>query len=262
MAKPLRPKRGTTAKNDAFVGLASEITVDTEKHSIRVHDGVTAGGHALATEADLATVRDEAQASASAAQASASAAQATAEAALPKIGGTMTGAISYTGTVFAKKSNNSGTLVLLGGGDWDNGSYLQLCGSENSSSPSEFLLQSRLNGNNISFRGTNSGSLTWGAGDVSVVSSYTHGDTGCIRYSNGLQICWGDVTATTSGKDVTYTQPFLTPWSRILISQTAGNGTAIKTVSYVGSISKTATGFKALASSDAYCDWIAIGRWK
>ena len=47
MAKPLRPKRGTTAKNDAFVGLASEITVDTEKHSIRVHDGVTAGGHEI-----------------------------------------------------------------------------------------------------------------------------------------------------------------------------------------------------------------------
>lgn len=47
MAKPLRPKRGTTAKNDVFVGLASEITIDTDKHSIRVHDGVTAGGHEL-----------------------------------------------------------------------------------------------------------------------------------------------------------------------------------------------------------------------
>ena len=47
MAKPLRPKRGTTAKNDAFVGLASEITIDTTKHSIRVHDGVTAGGYEI-----------------------------------------------------------------------------------------------------------------------------------------------------------------------------------------------------------------------
>lgn len=47
MAKPLRPKRGTTAKNDAFTGLASEITIDTDKHSIRVHDGVTAGGHEI-----------------------------------------------------------------------------------------------------------------------------------------------------------------------------------------------------------------------
>ena len=51
MAKPLRPKRGTTAKNDAFTGLASEITIDTEKHSIRVHDGVTAGGHEILPKA-------------------------------------------------------------------------------------------------------------------------------------------------------------------------------------------------------------------
>ena len=44
MAKPLRPKRGNAAKNDVFVGMVGEITVDTEKHNIRVHDGVTAGG--------------------------------------------------------------------------------------------------------------------------------------------------------------------------------------------------------------------------
>lgn len=51
MAKPLRPKRGTTAKNDAFTGLASEITIDTDKRSIRVHDGVTAGGHEILPKA-------------------------------------------------------------------------------------------------------------------------------------------------------------------------------------------------------------------
>lgn len=51
MAKPLRPKRGTTAKNDAFVGLASEITIDTDKHSIRVHDGITVGGHEILPKA-------------------------------------------------------------------------------------------------------------------------------------------------------------------------------------------------------------------
>lgn len=51
MSKPLRPKRGTTAKNDVFVGLASEITIDTQKHSIRVHDGVTAGGHEILPKA-------------------------------------------------------------------------------------------------------------------------------------------------------------------------------------------------------------------
>lgn len=44
MAKPFRPKRGTTAQNNAFTGLEHEITLDKDKGSLRVHDGVTAGG--------------------------------------------------------------------------------------------------------------------------------------------------------------------------------------------------------------------------
>lgn len=49
MSKPLRPKRGTTAENNAFTGMEYEVTLDTETHRIRTHDGVTAGGfeHAL-----------------------------------------------------------------------------------------------------------------------------------------------------------------------------------------------------------------------
>jgi glutathione peroxidase-family protein len=47
MAKPFRPKRGTTAENNAFIGLPYEVTLDTERHSLRVHDGVTAGGREI-----------------------------------------------------------------------------------------------------------------------------------------------------------------------------------------------------------------------
>lgn len=53
MSKPLKPKRGTTAQNDAYIGEAYEVTLDTEKHTLRVHDGVTAGGHELANGAAL-----------------------------------------------------------------------------------------------------------------------------------------------------------------------------------------------------------------
>ena len=53
MSKPLRPKRGTTAENDAFTGLAYEVTLDTEKHRLRTHDGVTAGGYEHALVRDL-----------------------------------------------------------------------------------------------------------------------------------------------------------------------------------------------------------------
>lgn len=49
MATQMQLRGGTTAENLLFTGAQREITVDTDKHSINVHDGVTAGGYALAT---------------------------------------------------------------------------------------------------------------------------------------------------------------------------------------------------------------------
>jgi hypothetical protein len=40
-------RRGTTNQNDAFTGADGEFSVDTNKYTIRVHDGVTAGGNEL-----------------------------------------------------------------------------------------------------------------------------------------------------------------------------------------------------------------------
>jgi hypothetical protein len=45
-------RRGTTTQNNNFTGAAGEISVDTEVKTIRVHDGSTAGGIAVA-KADL-----------------------------------------------------------------------------------------------------------------------------------------------------------------------------------------------------------------
>lgn len=53
MSKPLRPKRGTTAENDAFTGLPYEVTLDTDTHRLRTHDGVTAGGYEHALTSDI-----------------------------------------------------------------------------------------------------------------------------------------------------------------------------------------------------------------
>ena len=48
MSRVLQIRRGTTAENDNFTGLAGEITYDTTAKTIRVHDGTTLGGVALA----------------------------------------------------------------------------------------------------------------------------------------------------------------------------------------------------------------------
>lgn len=51
MAKELRLRRGTTAQHSTFTGANGEVTVDTTKKTVVVHDGATAGGVPLATEA-------------------------------------------------------------------------------------------------------------------------------------------------------------------------------------------------------------------
>jgi len=51
MPTQIQWRRGNTAQTAAFTGALAEITVDTDKKTIVVHDGVTPGGYALAKEA-------------------------------------------------------------------------------------------------------------------------------------------------------------------------------------------------------------------
>ena len=48
MTRILQIRRGTSAQNDNFTGMAGEITMDTTNKTVRVHDGETLGGFALA----------------------------------------------------------------------------------------------------------------------------------------------------------------------------------------------------------------------
>ena len=50
MATAIQRRRGTTEEHATFAGLAGEVTVDTTKKTLVVHDGETAGGSPLATE--------------------------------------------------------------------------------------------------------------------------------------------------------------------------------------------------------------------
>jgi hypothetical protein len=51
----LKLRRGTTAQHSTFTGLLGEVTVDTDKDTIVVHDGVLAGGYPLAKASDTAS---------------------------------------------------------------------------------------------------------------------------------------------------------------------------------------------------------------
>jgi len=50
MPTQIQLRRGTTAQTSTFIGAVAEITVDTSKNVVVVHDGSNAGGHPLASE--------------------------------------------------------------------------------------------------------------------------------------------------------------------------------------------------------------------
>lgn len=52
MTKQVQFRRGTTAQHSTFTGALAEVTVDTDKKTLVVHDGSTAGGTPIATAAN------------------------------------------------------------------------------------------------------------------------------------------------------------------------------------------------------------------
>ena len=50
MATQVQFRRGTTGQHSAFTGAVGEVTVDTEKKTVCVHDASTAGGFPLLKE--------------------------------------------------------------------------------------------------------------------------------------------------------------------------------------------------------------------
>ena len=55
MATALQLRRGTTAQHSTFTGAAGEVTVDTDKDTVVVHDGLKAGGFPLVRDGGSAT---------------------------------------------------------------------------------------------------------------------------------------------------------------------------------------------------------------
>lgn len=56
MSRQIQFRRGTATEHENFIGAMGEITVDTTNKTLRVHDGVTAGGTALARQSDVSTM--------------------------------------------------------------------------------------------------------------------------------------------------------------------------------------------------------------
>ena len=53
MATILQLRRGTTVQHSSFTGAEGEVTIDTTKDTVVVHDGTTVGGFPLAKESTV-----------------------------------------------------------------------------------------------------------------------------------------------------------------------------------------------------------------
>ena len=58
MAKLLKLRRGTTSQHSSFTGAEGEVTVDTDKETLVVHNGSSAAGFPLARESALTSKAD------------------------------------------------------------------------------------------------------------------------------------------------------------------------------------------------------------
>src|SRR5210317_1359525 len=63
MAKRLQHRGGTTSQHSTFTGAVREVTVDTDKDTLVVHDGATAGGKPLPTLTGTETLTNKTLAS-------------------------------------------------------------------------------------------------------------------------------------------------------------------------------------------------------
>lgn len=57
MALEILLKRGTTTANDAFIGKAGSLSIDTELQQLRIHDGITPGGHVVPNALNLTELK-------------------------------------------------------------------------------------------------------------------------------------------------------------------------------------------------------------
>ena len=95
MSIQLQFRRGNTAQTAVFTGAVAELTVDSDKNTVILHDGVTAGGYALARESSLTAN----QAFAQQAYNKANAAYDAANTKYSSSGGTIAGNVIVTGNV-------------------------------------------------------------------------------------------------------------------------------------------------------------------
>ena len=128
MSTQVQFRRGNTAQTSTFTGATAEITVDTDKETIVVHDGSTAGGFPLARESSSNTAGSYANSAYATANSAASYANAAFAVANSDTSAANTGA-AYANSAFlaansASSYANSGFITANSAASYANSAFL------------------------------------------------------------------------------------------------------------------------------------------
>lgn len=185
---------------------------------------------------------------------------------LPLRGGTMTGAIGFNGIGYIQcKDSTSNGVQIYGANAFTDGAFLGIYGKDHASRAGWIYANANDGASSKTLIGKPDGTLTWVGKEVERVNS---SGNKWIRYENGLQICWGFQSISSSTK-ITYAVPF----TNNVIVQVGGTFvspsyyyTAIPASSNTTcsfTVVKISSGVVELPPNDAPSfSWLAIGRWK
>lgn len=173
---------------------------------------------------------------------------------LPLSGGEMTGPI-YANKSGGIRAKHAEELMFIAGTDWQGNARIVIRGQDSSYNPGGVEISASKGGEQSQFVLTPSGSCKFNGKDVELVDSI--GDN-FIRYSNGIQICWGYVSiGGYSTKSVTFPKAFATTPCIHL----TGNGFGVDLIRFGN---QSGTSFNMVTSSfdgSTIC-YSAIGKWK
>lgn len=152
--------------------------------------------------------------------------------------------------------NDSGAIMLTAASSASHGAYFRLYGKDHSTGAGQFNLAAANEANTRVLAGKPDGTLTWDGNDVAIIEA---SGSNYIRFTNGLQICWGTYGTAMTGSLASVTFPVAFANTAYGLTTSMNN---LADTDYVsGTIqTKTTTGF-TLASWIGG-GWMAIGKWK
>ena len=241
---------GTTAQINAYAGHEGQIVWDKEKKTFVGMSGISGTNYPLASKTYVANEVAKY---------------------LPLTGGNMTGefTVNNFGSLVKQDIEGYEELVLQvydKANQWTGG-FLTLRGHSGSveGERGSFILGARNKDGSTAgtFLGTPSGRLLWSGNDVLCVNG---SGGGWLRYSVGLQICWGGIIIPQDRFNTVVNLPVPYVNNGYVISAMYTDVNNIPSV-VVATGNKIPNAFAIAAASPAYnwnryCEWITIGYWK